>query len=346
MKACVLSDWKKLEIKEIPVPELEEEQVLIEMIYGGVCGSDVTVTNHKHLTATVPRILCHELLGRVKEIRSSRNLPFKEGDKVCVFPLVYCGNCEPCLTGHTSACSQLKIMGVHIDGGFAEYCAVPVESVIPVPKGIPDEIAVLTEPLSVAFHANALAGTKPGDRVLVTGAGPIGLLCAMTAKYFGAAEVYVSEIKPERLDLAKSLGLNTVNPMEQDILAYSRKVTGSKGFDVVLEVTGAQAAYDIMVPVCRECGSIVTVAIPSQPRSYQTNMFILKEIRLQGIRCCPKNEFARTVTMVQAMCADLKRYPLEKMIDSVYSLEDCARGIYRQESGLNNGKILIRIGSC
>lgn len=342
MKACVLSDWKTLEIKEVPEPVLQEDEVLVEVIYGGVCGSDVTVFNHKHLTATVPRILCHEILGRVKQINTSKPVPYKVGDKVCVFPLSYCGECVPCLTGHTSACSRLQIMGVHTDGGFAEYCKAPSGSIIPVPEDIPDRIAALTEPLSVAFHANSQAGVKAGDSVLVIGGGPIGILCALTAKYFGG-KVLLSEIKSDRLALAHEMGIETINPTEADVLERTKVITGGVGFDVVLEVTGTQAAYDIMIPACRECGTIVTVAIPADKRAIQPNMFILKEIHLVGTRCCPRIEFARTVDMVKAMCNRGSTYPLEKMISSELPLERCAEGIEAQASKKYSGKVLIRI---
>lgn len=342
MKACVLTDWKKLETKELPVPELEEGQVLVEVMYGGICGSDITVMNHRHLTATVPRILCHEILGRVKEIKSETPVPYKVGDKVCVFPLVYCGKCGPCLTGHTSACSHLKIMGVHIDGGFAEYCKAETDRIIPVPESIPDRIAALTEPLSVGFHANVQAGTKPGDTVLVTGGGPIGILSAVTAKYFGAKNVLLTEVNEDRLTLAKEMGIMTADPTKDDVLAMVNEMTGGVGADIILEASGAQASYDLVVPACKECGTVVTVGIPSVPRSFKTNMFILKELRMQGTRCCPRDEFARTVDMVKDIY-EHNLFPLEKMICGEYSLENCAEGLEVQQEGKNNGKILIRV---
>lgn len=342
MKACVLTDWQKLEIKEIPAPVPEKDEVLVDVVYGGVCGSDVTVTNHNHLTATVPRILCHEILGRVKEINSEKDLPYKVGDKVCVFPLRYCGECTPCLTGHTSACSHLQIMGVHIDGAFAEYCKAPTNCIIPVPEEIPDRIAALTEPMSVAFHACSRANIQPGEKVLVIGGGPIGLLAALSARYFGG-QVLLSEIKEERLELARSLNIRTVNPMAEDFDAVVRDFTVGVGFDKILEVTGSQSGYETMVKAARECATVVLVAIPSVQRSIQPNMFILKELHLLGIRCCPLDEFSRTVTMLSDMFHKSSEYPLEKMITGELPLERTAEGIELQGSGKNNGKILIRI---
>ncbi len=342
MKACVLSDWEKLEILDLPMPELADGEVLVEVLYGGVCGSDVTVFHHRHPTATAPRILCHEILGRVKKINTDAPVPYKVGDKVCVFLLRSCGNCPACLTGHTSACSSLKVMGLHIDGGFAEYCKAPADCIIPVREELPNTVAALTEPFSVAFHACARAGVKPGDKVLVIGAGPIGLLSALTARYFGG-KVTVSEIKKERLALAEEFGLDTLDPTEHDVFDAAREITGGVGFDVVLEVTGSQAGYDTMIKVCRECGTIVPVAIPSQPRAIQPNLFILKEIHLLGTRCCPKDEFARAAEMVWDLYKT-EGLPMEKLVAKILPLEEVGEGLALQESGRCNGKVLIRIG--
>lgn len=340
MKACVLTDWEKLELKELPIPELSNGEVLVEVLYGGVCGSDVTVFHHRHPTATVPRILCHEILGRVAKINTDAPVPYKVGDKVCVFLLRSCGNCPACLTGHTSACRSLQIMGLHIDGGFTEFCKAPADCIIPVREELPDRIAALTEPFSVAFHACSRAGVKAGENVLVIGGGPIGLLSAITARYFGG-KVTLSEIKADRLALAREFGLNTVDPTQEDVVAMAKSLPGG-GFDVVLEVTGSQGGYDTMIAACRECGTIVPVAIPSQPRSIKPNMFILKEIHMLGTRCCPKDEFARSAQMLWDLYQD-GRYPLEKLIARVLPLEKVEEGIALQEAGTCNGKVMIQV---
>ncbi len=341
MKACVLTDWKKLEMMNVPDPELQEDEVLVEVLFGGVCGSDVTVFNHHHLTATIPRILCHEIMGRVTKINSSKELPYTVGDKVVVFPLVYCSKCKPCLMGHTSACSHLQIKGLHIDGGFAEYVKADIGSIIPVDPEVPDRIAALTEPLSIGYHSNSIAGTKNGDTVLVIGGGQIGLITALTAQYFGA-KVLLSEPGAARRAMAEEFGIETVDPVNQDLLAELKKRTGGVGADVVMEVSGTQAGFDTAVPAVSDCGVIVTVAIPSEKRAFQTNLFILKEATIRGTRCCPLGEFKRTAVML----ADIykrKLYPLEKLIAKELPLSGVAEGIELQASGKLNGKVLINI---
>ena len=341
MKACVLTDWKKLELKDVPHPELGEDEVLVEVLYGGVCGSDVTVFNHHHLTATIPRILCHEILGRVTRINSSRKLPYGVGDKAAVFPLIYCGKCKACLTGHTSACSSLQIKGLHVDGGFAEYVKADTASIIPVDPAMPDRIAVLTEPFSIGYHSNRIAETQPGDTVLVIGGGPIGLITAITSAYFGA-KVIVSEPNAERRAMAETFGFETLDPLTQNVPAEVMARTDGAGADVVMEVSGTQAGFDAAVPAVSECGVIVPVAIPSEKRAFQTNLFILKEASIRGIRCCPLNQFRKTADML----ADIYRrglYPLEKLIAKELPLAGVAEGIALQEAGKLNGKVIIKV---
>lgn len=341
MKACVLTDWKKVELKDVPVPELEEDEVLVEVLYGGVCGSDVTVFNHHHLTATIPRILCHEILGRVSRINSVKKLPYAVGDRVVVFPLIYCSKCKACLTGHTSACSSLQIRGLHVDGGFAEYIKVDTGSVIPVDQTLPDRIAVLTEPFSIGYHSNRIAETQTGDTVLVIGGGPIGLVTAITAEFFGA-KVLISEPNASRRAIAEEFGFETLDPLTQDIPEEVKKRTGGMGSDVVMEVSGTQAGFDTAVPAVSECGVIVPVAIPSEKRAIQMNMFILKEASIRGIRCCPLDQFQRTAVMLADMYHK-KLYPLEKLIAKELPLSGVAEGLALQASGSLDGKIVINI---
>lgn len=341
MKACVLTDWKRLELKDVPDPQLGEDEVLVEVLYGGVCGSDVTVFNHHHLTATIPRILCHEILGRVARINSARKLPYAVGDKVVVFPLIYCSKCKACLVGHTSACSSLQIRGLHVDGGFAEYIKVDTGSIIPVDPVLPDRIAVLTEPFSIGYHSNRIAETQSGDTVLVIGGGSIGLITAITAQYFGA-KVLISEPNASRRAIAEEFGFDTLDPVAQDVPVEVKKRTGGVGADVVMEVSGTQAGFDTAVPAVSECGVIVPVAIPSEKRAIQTNMFILKEASIRGTRCCPLDQFRRTADML----ADMYRkdlYPLEKLIAKELPLSGVAEGLALQASGKLDGKIIINI---
>ena len=341
MKACVLVDWKKIEIMEVAKPVPKANQVLVKIIYAGVCGSDVNVFNHNHPTATVPRIMCHEILGTIEKINSENKLPYVIGSRVVVFPLTWCGTCEACSEGNFHVCRNLGILGLHKDGGFAEYVCVDADKVFAVPVDMPDEIAALTEPFAVGFHANMRACTKPGDEVLVIGGGPIGLLAAINVKFFGASKVVVSEINLERIKLVKEFGFDVINPNESNLIEETKRITDGKGFDKVFEASGSQNACAAIADVCKVRGKIVPVGIPKGLAGYKIIMIIFKEISLIGSRVYTREHFARTIGMLDKLYSS-GEYDLNKIIDMILPIEKLAEAIEIQGNSKNNGKILMK----
>lgn len=342
MRACILTDWKTLEIKDVPKPVLKPEQVLLKIKYAGVCGSDVNVFNHNHPTATVPRIMCHEIFGTVEEIRSEKTLPYALGSRVVVCPLTWCGHCEACRAGAFHVCRDLGIMGLHLDGGFAEYVAVNADMVFEVPNDIPDEIAILTEPFAVGFHLNHRAGVAPGDTVLVTGGGPIGLLAAMNARYFRASTVVISEPNPERRAYVESFGFETIDPTAQDIVAEAMRITNGIGFDKVIEASGSNAAWNTLTDVCKIRGTIAPVGIPKGYASLKVVQLIFKELTIVGNRVYPREDFERTIGMLTELYRS-GTWDLSRIIDRMMPLEELAQAIEYQSQGKNKGKIVIKI---
>ena len=343
MRANVLTDWERLEMREVPRPVPAEGEVLIRVLLGGVCGSDITVYHHRHLTATVPRIMCHEILGVVEEINAGGPVGFGVGDRVVVHPLGDCGACGPCLDGQFHVCRDLRIMGLHMDGGFAEYVCAEAKRVFPVGRDIPEEAAILVEPMAVGFHACSRGEVLPGESVLVIGGGPIGICCAVCARYFGAARVAVAEVNRERLDLVRALGFEAIDTAGQDLGLAAGELTGGCGFDNVLEASGSQAGAQALASAAKIRGTAVLVGIPSTPRSYQTNKLILKEITLTGSRVHTLRDFRRTVEMVERLYRT-GAFAFEKLIAAEFPLERLEEAIRLQESGAANGKILIRMG--
>ena len=341
MKANILTDWEKLELKEIPKPIPQNDEVLIRVIYAGVCGSDITVFHHRHMTATVPRIMGHEILGVVEAINTTSPVNYKVGDRVVVHPLLDCGTCPTCLDGQFHVCENLKIMGLHVDGAFAEYLPAETKRVFPVSEDIPDDIAILTEPLAVGFHACMRAAVQPSEDVLVIGSGPIGILTAVTARYFGA-HVVVAEIQKNRLQLCHDFGFDTIDVSQVDLVKGVLDKTNGKGFDKVFEVSASKSGYEVIPFVTKIRGTAVIVAIPSDLRAMRYNAVALKEISIIGIRVHTLKDFRRSVEMMERLYRS-KSIPLEKMISAVMPLEELEKGIMLQEAGTETGKVIIRI---
>ena len=342
MRACVLTDWKELKIMDVPKPEPKAGQALIRVKYAGVCGSDINVFNHNHPTASVPRIMCHEIFGTVEEINAEGGLPYGAGSRVVACPLTWCGTCEACRAGAFHVCRDLGIMGLHLDGGFAEYVAVNADMIFPVPDDIPDEVAILTEPFAVGFHLNMRAGTRPGDTVLVTGGGPIGLLAAMNARYFRAGKVVVSEPNPERREYVASFGFETIDPIAQDIVEAAMRMTDGVGFDKVIEASGSAAAWRTLTDVCKIRGVIAPVGIPKGFAELKAVQLIFKELTVIGNRVYTREHFARTVGMLAELYRG-RTYELERVVDRILPLEQLPEAIELQSQGRNKGKIVMKI---
>lgn len=342
MRACVLTDWERLEVKEVPKPVAGAGQTLIRVKYAGVCGSDINVFYHNHPTATVPRIMCHEIFGTVEEVHSDKPLPYGVGSRVVICPLTWCGTCEACRAGAFHVCRNLGIMGLHLDGGFAEYVVVDADMVFPVPAEMPDEVAILTEPFAVGFHLNHRMGTSPGDTVLVVGGGPIGLLAAMNARYFRAAQVVVSEPNPSRRAYVESFGFETIDPVRENLVERAMELTDGLGFDKVIEASGANVAWETLTDVCKIRGTIAPVGIPKGLAGLKAIQLIFKELSLIGNRVYSRDDFARTVGMLSTLYRS-GTYDLSKVIDCILPLERLEDAIQMQSAGGNKGKIVIRI---
>ena len=165
MKAAVLKNWLDLELCDIPVPVPGENEALIKVKRAGVCGSDITVYRGKHMTATVPTVLCHEILGTIESLPEGYDGKFKLGQRVLMNPIISCGKCAACQRGLPWVCENLKLLGIHVDGGFAEYTKVGVDKLVALDEDIPDEVAILGEPFAVGQHVMVNSQVQKGDKV-------------------------------------------------------------------------------------------------------------------------------------------------------------------------------------
>ncbi len=338
MKAAVLETWNQLALKDIEMPVPEKDEALIKVIYGGVCGSDITVYKGLHPTAISPVVLCHEILGVIEQLPEGYNGDFKVGQRVLMNPVISCGTCAACQSGYGNVCSNLKLLGIHVNGGFEEYTKVSVDKLVSVDAELPDTTAVLGEPFAVAYHVNSRAGIKKNDKVLIAGAGTIGIVVALVAQYKGA-DVYLSEINEDRIKLANELGLKTMNPMQCDLMEEMRRITNGIGFDVVIDASGAKASVLTLPDLGRVRGTLMSLGLSGVPYEFLIGKVSFKEQTLIGSRLYSQEDFEAGVKVMTELAA---KTALNKVVTDIMQLDDIVEAIELMKSGKNIGKIIVK----
>jgi 2-desacetyl-2-hydroxyethyl bacteriochlorophyllide A dehydrogenase len=343
MKAAYLTDWKKLGVEELPVPQLADGEALVRVSYAGICGSDVHIFEGNHPTAKAPMIMGHEFVGIVERIAGDKKNGIEIGDRVTAYPLISCGRCAACLEGNPHVCRSLKLLGIHTDGGFAEYVAVQTQSLVKVDAQLDDQVAALSEPFAVGVHVNERAGIREGSTVLIIGGGPIGLICGMVARYNGAGQIVYSEINPERIAQIKAFGFpDVIDPRTEDANARTATLTSDRGFDVVLEVSGSQPGLIFATQACAIRGTIVPVGFPGKRPEFDILQCIFKELTLVGSRVYSFGHFTKAVRMLEDMVISGKADP-SRIISDVYPVVKSQEALQKMVDGRNLGKILIRM---
>jgi 2-desacetyl-2-hydroxyethyl bacteriochlorophyllide A dehydrogenase len=336
MKACVLDDWQDMSVREIEKPSAGSGEAVIRVIYAGVCGSDVTVYSGKHPTATVPVVVGHEIIGIIEEINDGGD--FKVGDRVTVNPLISCGVCHACKNGYGHVCRGLKLLGIHVNGGYAEFTKSSVKSLVKIPPELSDKIGALSEPFAVGAHVTDRSGIKPGDKALVIGGGPIGIIVALCAKEAGA-EVILSEVNENRIAVSEKLGITCINPAKCDINSKIAELTNADGFDVVYEASGSKAGILLSTDACRIRGTIVPLSLSGAPVEFSLGKVSFKEMSVIGSRVYTPEHFVRGVDILTHLNSKIN---LETLISDILPLDEAASAIDMMISGKNNGKILIK----
>lgn len=226
MKASVYLGPEQVEAREIDEPKRGEDEVLIRVVRAGLCGTDLHIyQGHMDQRVQIPLVMGHEMCGEIVDAPGGAD--FKVGDRVVVEPTVACGACPACRRGHRHICQNLNFLGIDSPGAFQAFWNAPVDRLHRVPDALDDDAGALIEPLAVAVHDVRRAQVELGDRAVVIGGGPIGMLVAMAARLDGA-EVVISEVNPFRLAKAGELGFQAVNPLEVDLLNYVEEWTDAE----------------------------------------------------------------------------------------------------------------------
>lgn len=297
MKALVCDEPGRLTLAERPDPARGEGEVLVRIRHVGICGTDFHIFGGKHPFLEYPRVMGHELSGTVQEAPPGSAL--KPGDPVYIVPYLSCGTCQACRIGLTNACCNIRVLGVHCDGGMAELVPVPEANVIPT-GDIPIEDAAMIEFLAIGAHGIRRGGVTARDRVLVTGAGPIGMSALLFAKARGA-NVTVMDTREDRLAFARDrLGADAVLLADANAEENARRLTGSDWFDVVVDATGAAAPIERGFGFLAHGARYVLLSVVRDSLTFSDPEFHKREATLLASRNAQPEDFAEVVRQMQA----------------------------------------------
>jgi len=286
MKALVkLKSEPGLWLDEVPVPEFGIDDVLIKVDRTGICGTDVHIYNWDdwaQKTIPVPMVVGHEFVGVIHEVGSNVK-DFRPGDVVSGEGHVVCGHCRNCLAGRRHLCADSKGIGVNRPGAFAEYLSLPQTNVWYHDKEIPRDVQAIFDPFGNAVHT-ALSFPVLGEDVLITGAGPIGIMAAAVVRHAGARYVVVTDVNPYRLKLAKEIGATLAVDVSKQSIAEAQEQLGMKeGFDVGLEMSGNPAAFrDMLANMCHG-GKIAMLGIPEEQVAIDWKTVVFNMLTIKGI---------------------------------------------------------------
>lgn len=302
-----------ISIKDIPEPQCKPGEVKVKVEAAGICGSDVAAYKGTSPLCSYPRIIGHEIIGSIVEINGEPR-GFQEGDRVVLEPYIYCGSCYPCRKGRTNCCENLKVLGVHTDGGMCDYFCHPLSLVHKIDEGKVSlaELALI-EPLSIALHANHRVDVKAEEYILIMGAGAIGNLAGQVALAYGAHPIIV-DLVDSRLELAQSVGIkDTINPKDGNVVKKVEEITNGRMAECIIEATGSPTVLRSLFDLIAYTGRISLVGWPKEEVNLATRLITFKEIAIYGSRNSVK-EFPEAIELITKQRVNVKAL-ISKVVD-------------------------------
>lgn len=337
MLAAVYHGPHDLRVEEVPIPKIGPDELLIKVQAASICGTDLRIYhgNHRMYAPGTVRIPGHEVVGTIAEIGKDLT-GFREGERVFVAPNMGCGHCAQCVSGNNNLCTSYDAVGVTIDGGFAEYMRVPANAVrqgnvIQVSESVDPAVAALMEPFACVLRGQNAVKIKPGDVVLVIGAGPIGIMHTKLAKASGAGRVIVSEPVADRAAQAGRMGADrVVNPTQEDLQAALDQESDGKGADVIIVAAPVHAAQESALTLAAIGGRINFFGGLPKDRptiTFDSNLVHYKELIITGTTACSTNDCWQATRIVNSGLIDLtdlvsRRFPLKEAIEAFAAAED------------------------
>ncbi|MEX0551096.1 zinc-dependent alcohol dehydrogenase [Raoultella terrigena] len=318
MKAAVLTAAKNFEIRQVPVPEYGDDEVLIRVSQCSICGTDIHIFNGHYAQDKLPLIPGHEFSGEIVAV-GRRVATLAPGRRVVADINISCGHCYYCRRNELLNCPEIRQLGIHTHGAFAQYVAVPARLVIPVSDEITDSVACLTEPFSCVVRAGKKIGLSVAESVVVIGAGPVGNMHIQMARLLGAAPIIAVELNPQRAELAGQCGADCVITDPERALEQIKQLTQGRGADVVIESVGHPELYKQALTFMRPGGRLLAFGLTDGETDIAIRPLeiILKEQRIQGSVAGMGEDMHQALHLLQH-----QRFITAPFCQSVHPLED------------------------
>lgn len=298
MNALVWEAPRKMEMREWPEPQPLPDEVVIDVAYVGICGSELGGYLGHNALRVPPLVMGHEFSGTIVALGNAVGARLAEGMKVTCNPMLNCGQCVHCRAAAPQLCLNRSLVGAHRPGAFARRVAVPERAVYQLPEGMELRQGALVEPVAVAMRIGKLAGNLLGRKALVIGAGPIGLLALQVFQQMGASKVYIADLAPERLAMGAELGGTAIDPPREDVVAVVHKEGDGAGVHVTLDAVGSASTRAQAVAATRSAGKVVLSGLHEEASSFPASEVVRREIAVTGAFCYDEEDFAAAIDMV------------------------------------------------
>ncbi len=319
MKQAVLTAPYTFELRDVPVPEITPDQVLLRVVRVGVCGSDIQMYHGRHKYMTYPVVPGHEV-SAVIEKAGANVQGYREGDKVTVEPQVVCGVCHPCTIGRFNVCESLKVMGVHMDGFAAEFVAMDPKYLHLCPPDMDLDLITLVEPLAVGVGA-VKRGSYKNANIAVIGAGTIGNLIAQSALALGAGDVLITDITDARLDLARRCGIKkAVNTKEISLRDAILQAFGTRKADIIIDAAATASSFSSCLAAARPSSDVIITGNYKDPMQLEVPLLQRREVNLIGHMMYVREDYKDAIDFLQNGSVQAKeiitsRFPLQDIVD-------------------------------
>ncbi|MDH5440060.1 MAG: alcohol dehydrogenase catalytic domain-containing protein [Candidatus Bathyarchaeota archaeon] len=333
MKAAVWYGCKEIRIEEVPKPDPGPNDVLVRVKAAGICGSDLHAYEGISKRRVPPLIMGHEIAGEIAEIGGHVE-GSQIGDRVVIQPVLSCGECEQCRSGNENVCRNIRFLGLHVSGGFAEYVMAPARNCYTMPSRLRFEEACLAEPLSVAVHVVNNVPVGVNGTILIVGAGVVGSMVTQVARLRTSGKIIVTDILDSRLDLAKKLGADImINPQKKNVAEEIHRITGGRGVDVSIEVVGIESTVQDALASVKKGGTTIAIGLLEKSMKIDVMRLVSSELKLLGSYLYNDCDFRSSINLIAEGKVNLQPY-----LTRILALDDALKGF--GEMATNKEKIL------